>query len=70
MKCQMARKKEDFSDEEIDKFPDGCDEFMEAWLKLLPGDIGMTNYFHCIAAGHLRYYLKEWRNLYRYSQQG
>jgi hypothetical protein len=67
---EMARKKEDFSDEEIDEFQVRCDQFMDAWLKLLPGDVGMTNYFHIIAAGHLHYYLKEWRNLYRYSQQG
>ena len=67
---ELARKKEDFSDEEIDDLQDKCDDFTEKWIKLLPGDMAMTNYFHIIAAGHLRYYLQEWRNLYRYSQQG
>ena len=55
---------------EIQNLQDKGDKFIEAWLDLLPGDIGMTNYFHIVAAGHLSYYLKEWRNLYRYSQQG
>ena len=67
---EVARKKEDFTDVEIDHFQDQCDNFTEAWLHLLPGDTGMTNYFHVVAAGHLTYYLREWRNLYRYSQQG
>jgi hypothetical protein len=67
---EMVRKKEDFTDAEIDTLQAKGDEFIETWLLLLPGDMGMTNYFHIIAAGHLKYYLKEWRNLYRYSQQG
>lgn len=67
---ELARKREDFTDLEIYNLQEKGDKFMEAWLDLLPGDMGMTNYFHIIAAGHLTYYLKEWRNLYRYSQQG
>lgn len=68
---EMARKKEDFSDEEIDEFQLHCDKFTEAWLRLHKGgNAGMTNYFHVVAAGHLTYYLRRWRNLYRYSQQG
>jgi hypothetical protein len=54
----------------IDTLQAKGNEFIEAWLLLLPGNMGMTNYFHIIAAGHLKYFLKEWRNLYRYSQQG
>jgi hypothetical protein len=68
---EMARKKEDFSNKEIDEFQLHCDKFTEAWLRLHKGgNAGMTNYFHVIAAGHLTYYLRRWRNLYRYSQQG
>jgi hypothetical protein len=68
---EIARKKEDFSDAEIDTFQTHCDTFSEAWLHLhRGGDGGMTNYFHIVAAGHLSYYLREWRNLYRFSQQG
>jgi hypothetical protein len=65
-----ARKKEDFSDEEINNFQDQCDDFVVAWLNLTQGNKGMTNYIHVVAAGHLSYYLRKWRNLYRYSQQG
>ena len=67
---EMARKREDFSDEDIEEFQDHCDNFTHQWLRHIPGDAGMTNNFHAVASGHLVYYLKEWRNLYRYSQQG
>jgi hypothetical protein len=39
------------------------------WIALLR-EKGVTNYFHMLGSGHFRYYLMEWRNLYRYSQQG
>jgi hypothetical protein len=65
----MARSKDDFTDAQIDEFQDLADVFFQKWLKLNKRD-GMTNYFHMIGSGHLRYYLQEWRNLYRYSQQG
>ena len=67
---EKDRKKEDFTDAEIEAFQGHCDKFIDAWLQLLPGDTGMTNYFHIVAASHLSYYLREWRNLYRFSQQG
>ena len=67
---EMARKKEDFGEAQINQFQDHCDNFTDAWLRHLPGNTGMTNYFHVVSAGHLQYYLREWKNLYRYSQQG
>jgi hypothetical protein len=66
---EMARQREDFSDEEIDQFGNQCDVFFELWVDLTQLQ-GMTNYFHMIGSGHMTYYLREWRNLYRYSQQG
>ena len=30
---------------------------------------GMTNYIHLLGSGHISYYLKKYRNLYRYSNQ-
>jgi hypothetical protein len=65
----MAGQREDFSDEEIDEFGTQCDDFFESWVDLT-GLEGMTNYIHMIGSGHMTYYLREWRNLYRYSQQG
>jgi hypothetical protein len=66
---EMARQRDDLSDEEIDAFSHQCDDFFELWTDLT-GLEGMTNYIHMIGSGHLTYYLREWRNLYRYSQQG
>lgn len=36
----------------------------------MTGYDGITNYMHMIGAGHLRYFLKKWRNLNRFSNQG
>ena len=30
----------------------------------------MTNYIHCLRAGHFAYFLRKYKNLYRLSQQG
>jgi hypothetical protein len=65
----LARKREDFLDQEIDLFQDTADNFFEKWLDL-HGVQGLTNYIHMIGSGHFHFYLTEWRNLYRYSQQG
>jgi hypothetical protein len=66
---EMAGQRNDFTDCDIEAFSDQCDLFFEAWVDL-HGLNGMTNYFHMIGSGHLTYFLREWRNLYRYSQQG
>jgi hypothetical protein len=66
---EMAHQREDFSEEEIDEFGIQCDVFFELWVHLT-GLEGMTNYIHMIGSGHVTFYLREWRNLYRYSQQG
>jgi hypothetical protein len=62
---ELARQREDFSDEEIETFSLQCDDFFEIWVDLT-GIEGMTNYIHMIGCGHMTYYLKEWRNLYRW----
>jgi hypothetical protein len=31
---------------------------------------GITNYIHMLGAGHLRFFLKKWKNLNRFSNQG
>jgi hypothetical protein len=66
---EFARKRTDFTDEEIVDFQDLADDFFELWIDLKHRD-GLGNYFHLIGAGHLSFYLREWRNLFRYSQQG
>ena len=66
---EVARQKEEFSDSQIDSFQLLCDAFFRKWVALHKAD-GVGNYVHMIGAGHLSYYLRRWRNLYRYSQQG
>lgn len=65
----MAGKHEDFTDDDIEEFQDLADSFFLAWINLVGRD-GLTNYFHELGSGHFAYYLREWRNLYRFSQQG
>ena len=63
------RQKEDFTDADIADFATLCQQMGENWISLA-GSKGMTNYFHLIISGHVTYFLKMWKNLYRYSQQG
>jgi hypothetical protein len=66
---EFARKRSDFTEEEIVDFQDQADDFFERWIDLKHKD-GLGNYFHMVGAGHLSFYLREWGNLFRYSQQG
>ena len=36
----------------------------------LIGYDGITNYIHMLGAGHIRFFLKKWKNLHRFSNQG
>ncbi len=61
--------KEDFADEAIDVDHDMCLDFMGEYIDLAGPD-NVTNYIHLIGSGHLVSYLKNFRNLYKFSQQG
>jgi len=54
---------------QIDAFQKIADDFFSGWLDLVGYD-GITNYIHLLGAGHIRYFLKKWRNLHRFSNQG
>ena len=54
---------------QIDAFQKKADEFFLEWINLIGYD-GITNYIHLLGAGHIRYFLKKWRNLHRFSNQG
>eukprot|EP00978_Attheya_sp_CCMP212_P040191 scaffold216754_cov54-Attheya_sp.AAC.2 len=71
LKESMAwmRKRDDFTDSDIDSFQATADEFIELCIDL-NGLEGMSNYLHVLAAGHFSYYLRKYRNLYQYPQQG
>ena len=60
---------EDWTDEQIWSFHALCSLFMTRYCDLNLGE-GITNYVHVIGAGHLTYYLLQYRNLSRFQQQG
>ena len=62
---ETVRQKEDFSDDQIDLFQHLCDMFFQKWIDLHQRN-GVGNYVHMIGARHFSYYLRKWRNLYRY----
>jgi hypothetical protein len=66
---QSLQQKADFTDDNIDNFQRNADEFFRKWLNLTGYD-GITNYVHMIGAGHIRYFLRKWRNMNRYQNQG
>jgi hypothetical protein len=66
---KVSRKRDYFEIDDIHDFQDQADEWFFKW-HALHGRDGMTNYIHMISSGHLAFYLKEWGNLWKYSQQG
>jgi hypothetical protein len=64
-----VRSKEQYNQQAVDDFQDLADDWFEHYIELAGRD-GCSNYTHLIASGHISFYLKEWGNLYRYSQQG
>ncbi len=65
----FARKRETFDDGAVEQFQTLADDWWAVWMSLVGRD-GITNYTHIVSSGHLAFYMKEWGNLYRYSQQG
>jgi hypothetical protein len=65
----VARKRDYFEDQDVEDFQDQADEWFFRW-HALHGRDGMTNYIHLLSSGHLAFYLREWGNLWKYSQQG
>jgi hypothetical protein len=66
---EILRQQREYTDDDIDKFQDHVDNFFEEYIKIL-GVEGITNYIHMLGSGHVKYYMQEHRNLYKYSQQG
>jgi hypothetical protein len=65
----FARRRETFDAAAIEEFQTRADDWWASWMGLVGRD-GITNYTHIVSSGHLAFYMKEWGNLYRYSQQG
>jgi hypothetical protein len=45
------------------------DSFSVKWVELTGRD-GISNYIHMMITGHIIYYLRKWRNYYRYENEG
>ena len=58
----------DFTDNDIIVLQRKIDLFYNLWYDLCGKD-GLTNYIHLLGSGHVVYYLKKHRNLYRFSNQ-
>ena len=66
---QLMNCRVEFTDKIITKFQKLADNFFKGWVEL--NELaGVTNYIHMLGSGHLMEFLKRYRNLYKYSQQG
>jgi hypothetical protein len=63
------KKREEFTDDEIDMVDNDIHSMSKVWIGMF-GREGMMNYFHLLTNGHAIYFLRKWRSLYRYSNQG
>ncbi len=59
----------ELTEDEIEDFQTLINDFFELWIGIF-GSQGVTNYIHRLASGHVSYFLKEYKCLYLYSQQG
>jgi len=63
------QQKDELSDDHINTFQTHADIFFHQWLDL-PGYDGIMNYVHMLGTGHVQYFLKKWRNLNQFQNQG
>jgi hypothetical protein len=63
------RKHDDFSDFDIHCIESKINAWTPIWIALT-GREGMPNYTHVLTSGHMIYYLKRWRNVNRFRNQG
>jgi hypothetical protein len=59
----------DFTENEVVLVQKQIDSFNGSWLELVKKE-GMTNYINVLYSGHIDFYLRKWKNLYRYQHQG
>jgi hypothetical protein len=63
------KKREDFTNDEIDVLEDGIHLLSDGWIEMFrKGD--MINYFYLLVNGCAIYFLRKWRNVYRFSKKG
>jgi hypothetical protein len=66
---ETLSQREHFTDPEIDELKVEIYYFSVKWVKRTGRD-GIYNYIHMMITGHIIYYLRKWRNFYRYENEG
>jgi hypothetical protein len=56
-------------DEEQERFQDLIDDYFKIWVAVF-GRAGVTNYIHLLGSGHISHFIRKYKCLYIYSQQG
>jgi hypothetical protein len=64
----VFKRKDDFTDRELNILQEDIDAWAENWIAV-NGREGCTKYNHILTC-HIVQFLRKWRNLYRYSNQG
>ena len=65
----MIKKDGEYTDQDLTTYHVHAPEFFQSWIDLY-GRQGVTNYIHMIGVGHFYRYMKRYKNLNKYSQQG
>jgi hypothetical protein len=66
---EIAGKYGEYTTNELQLFQLQCDSFFEIWVEL-HGKHANTNYIHFLISSHLLHYMKKYKSLMIYSQQG
>jgi hypothetical protein len=66
---KMLKKRDDFTDQYIHEAELKIADWSCKWLKLT-GSEGVNKYADSLTSGHIVFFMKAWRNLYRFSNQG
>jgi hypothetical protein len=72
-KVSFSNKKtqNEYTDDDIDQFQNKIDDFFSAYVETSGASKeGITNYIHMLGSSHIKYYMKQHRNLYKFAQQG
>jgi hypothetical protein len=66
---KVIEKRAEYTSQDIGDLHMMSNQFMDQWMDML-GSKHMANHIHIIGSGHLIFFAKKYRNLYRFSQQG
>jgi tRNA(Phe) wybutosine-synthesizing methylase Tyw3 len=60
---------EEYTDKDIKEFQTKIDDFYTTYVETsCAGKEGITNYIHMLGSSHIKYFMKQHRNLYKFSQ--